>query len=180
MSKHVGEKCRKLCISHILSSQRGITPSKIDAKWWHSHLLCSTSKQSHVQNFSSICQGITPSKIDAKWWHSSLICSTLKQSHVQKFQLNMSKRVGESVENCISYILSPQRSITPSKIDAKWQHSSCSVVYQSKVMCKISAQYVRACRRKLRKTVYFLYSKFQKRHNSFKNWRKEMTLELAL
>ena len=35
MSKHVGEKCGKLHISiitHILSSQRGITPSKIDVK----------------------------------------------------------------------------------------------------------------------------------------------------
>ena len=32
MSKHVGEKCGKLCISSILSSQRGITPTKIEAK----------------------------------------------------------------------------------------------------------------------------------------------------
>ena len=45
MSKHVGEKCGKQCISYILSSQRGITPSKIDAKWQHSNLLCSTLKQ---------------------------------------------------------------------------------------------------------------------------------------
>ena len=47
-------------------------------------------------------------------------------------------------------------------------------------MCKISAQYVKACMRKVRKTVYFLYSKFTERHNSFKNWRKVMTLELDL
>ena len=32
MSKHVGEKCGKLHITFVLSSQRGITPSKIDAK----------------------------------------------------------------------------------------------------------------------------------------------------
>ena len=32
MSKHVGENCKKLHISYILSSQRDITPSKIDAK----------------------------------------------------------------------------------------------------------------------------------------------------
>ena len=32
MSKHIGEKCGKLHITYILSSQRGITPSKIDAK----------------------------------------------------------------------------------------------------------------------------------------------------
>ena len=41
----------------ILSSQRSITPSKMDAKWQHSNLLCSTLKLSHVQNFSSI-----------QWW----------------------------------------------------------------------------------------------------------------
>ena len=29
-SKHVGEKCEKLCISSILSSERGITPTEID------------------------------------------------------------------------------------------------------------------------------------------------------
>ena len=32
MSKHVGEKCGKLCISSILSPKRGnVTPTKIDA-----------------------------------------------------------------------------------------------------------------------------------------------------
>ena len=31
MSKQVGEKCGKLCISSNLSSKRGITPTKIDA-----------------------------------------------------------------------------------------------------------------------------------------------------
>ena len=57
---------------------------------------------------------------------------------------------------------------------------TCSVVHQNKVMCKISAQYVTACRRKVRKTMYFLYSMFTKRHNSFKNWRKVTTLILDL
>ena len=32
MSKHVGEKRGKLNITYILSSKRGVTPSKIDAK----------------------------------------------------------------------------------------------------------------------------------------------------
>ena len=32
----------------------------------------------------------------------------------------------------------------------------------------------------MRKTVYFQYSKFQKGHNSYKNWRKLTTLELDL
>ena len=35
-------------------------------------------------------------------------------------------------------------------------------------------------RRKLRKTVYFHYSKFQKGHNSYKNGQKLMTLKLDL
>ena len=38
MSEHAGEKFGKLCISYILSSKRGITPSKIDAKGRHSNL----------------------------------------------------------------------------------------------------------------------------------------------
>ena len=113
------------------------------AEWRHLNLICNTLKhicntlkQSPAQNFNSTSQrdilssqrNITPSKIDAKWQHSNLLCSTLKQSHVQKFQLNVSEHAGE----------------------------------------------------KVRKTVNFLYSKFQKRHNSFKNWRKVMTLKLDL
>ena len=58
MSKHVREKCGKIHISYILSSQRDIPPSKIDAKWRQSNLICSTLKESHVQNFSSICQSM--------------------------------------------------------------------------------------------------------------------------
>ena len=58
ISKHVGEKCGKLHITYILSSQRGITPWKIDVKWRPSNMICSSSKQSHVQNFSSICQSM--------------------------------------------------------------------------------------------------------------------------
>ena len=46
---------RKLRISSFLSSKRGITPTKIDANWLHSNLICSTLKQSHMENFSSIC-----------------------------------------------------------------------------------------------------------------------------
>ena len=38
MSKHVGENCGKLCISCILSSKRGITPSKLDGNRRHSKL----------------------------------------------------------------------------------------------------------------------------------------------
>ena len=58
MSKHVGEKCGKLCISSILSSKRGITPTKNDANERHSNLIRITVKQSHMQNFSSISQSM--------------------------------------------------------------------------------------------------------------------------
>ena len=44
----------------------------------------------------------------------------------------------------------------------------------------MSAQYVKACKRKVKKTVYFQFSKFQKGHNSHKNWRKLMTKGLDL
>ena len=64
MSKHVGEKCGKLHITYILSSKRGITPSKIDAKWRHSNLICSTLKQSDVENFSSICQSMYEKSVE--------------------------------------------------------------------------------------------------------------------
>ena len=58
MSKHVREKCGKLCISSILSSKRGITPTKFDGSRQHSNSICSTVKQSEMQNFSSICQSV--------------------------------------------------------------------------------------------------------------------------
>ena len=81
---------------------------------------------------------------------------------------------------CISSILSSKRGKTPTEIDANWRHSNliCSTVKQSHM--QISAQYVKACKRKVRKTVYFEYSKFTKRHNSYKNWSKRTTLKLAL
>ena len=55
-----------------------------------------------------------------------------------------------------------------------------TVLRQNVSLWKISAQYVKACTIKVRKTVYFQYSKFQKGHNSYKNWRKLTTLELYL
>ena len=56
MSMHVREKCGKLCISSILISKRGITPTKLDANWRDSNLIWSTVNQSHMQYFSSTCQ----------------------------------------------------------------------------------------------------------------------------
>ena len=64
MSKHVREKCRKLCISSILSSKRSITPTRIDANWRHSNLVCSTVKQSHMQNSSSMCQSMLEKSVE--------------------------------------------------------------------------------------------------------------------
>ena len=75
MSKHVRQKCEKLCISYILSSKRGISPLKIKA---------SCRKPSIIYILSSKV-GMTPLKIDAKWRLTNLICSTFKQSHMQNF-----------------------------------------------------------------------------------------------
>ena len=87
MSEHAGENCGKLCNSYILSSKRGMTPSKIDTKGRHSNLLCSKN---------------------------------IKTKSCVNFQLNMSEHLEEECGKlCISYILSSQRGITPSKIDAK-------------------------------------------------------------
>ena len=157
MSKHVREECRQLCISSILSSNMDITPTKIDANWWHSNLICSTVKRSyakyqlnmskHVREKSGkLCissilsskRGITPTKIDTCWWHSDLICSTVKQSHMQKFQLNkLCKSMWEEKcgKLCISSILSSKRGLTPKKIDGNRWHSNliCSTVKQRNI-----------------------------------------------
>ena len=43
----VREKCGIVSISSILSYKRGITPTKNDANWRHSNLICNTVKQIH-------------------------------------------------------------------------------------------------------------------------------------
>ena len=61
ISKHVTEKCWKLCkTAYFLYSkfEKRHNFSKIDAKWRHSHFICSTFKQSHMKNFSSIFQNM--------------------------------------------------------------------------------------------------------------------------
>ena len=79
----------------------------------------------------------------------------------------MFKHVREKCEKlCISSILSSKRGITPTEINAIDDTGTLSVVQKSKVICKISAQYVKACKRKVQNTEYFQYSKFQKGHNS--------------
>ena len=91
--------------------------------------------------------------------------------------INKSKRERENCGKlCIFSILHSKRGMTPTKIDRNWRHLNliCSTVKQSHM------QYVKACRRKVRKTAHYLYSKFTKRHNSFKNWRKVTTLKLDL
>ena len=126
-------------------------------------------------------RSITPSKIDAKWQHSNLLCSSFKTKSCAKFQLNMSEHAGENYGKlCISYILSSKRVITPSKIDAKWWHSNliCSTLKQSHVQ-NFSSICFKHVGEKCGK-LYFLHTKSTKKLNSFKNWRKVTTLELAL
>ena len=185
-------------IFSILSSKRGITPTKIDRNWQHWNLICSKAKQNHMQNFSSICQsvqeksaencissilrskrGITPTEIDGNWQHWNLICSTVKKviCKISAWYIKACKRKVRKI--AYSSILGSKRGITPTEIDGNWRHSNL-ISSTVKVKCKISAQYVKACKNKVRKTVYFQFSTFQKGHNSHKNWRKLTTLELDL
>ena len=61
------------------------------------------------------------------------------------------------------------------------EHRVCEKKVTSKnLVLNISAQYVKSCRRKVQKTVYFQYSKFQKGHNSYKNWHNLTTPKLDL
>ena len=149
MSKHVREKSGKLCISSILRSKRGTTPTKIDANWRHSNLIWRTVKK-------VIC------KISAQY----VTAYRRKVHKAVYFQYSKSKMGHNSYKYW--------RKLTTLKPDL--------TVQLKKVICKISAQYVEACtgKRKVRKTVYFQYSKVQKGHNSYKNWRKLTTLELDL
>ena len=88
-------------------------------------------------------------------------------------------KIFSSIVNAYRRQVQEMEELTVSQMDAERQHLNliCNALKQSHY-CKISAQYVEACRRKVRKTGHFLYSKFIKRHNSFKNWRKVTTLEL--
>ena len=71
----------------------------------------------------------------------------------------MSKHIEEKCGKLfISSMLSTKRGITPTKIDYT---GTWSDVHSMKVIYKISAQYAKAFRRKVQKTVYFQYFKFQ-------------------
>ena len=61
---------------------------------------------------------------------------------------------------------------TESQTDTELLHPNLIFCTLNKVICKVSAQYVKARRRKVQKTVYFQYSGFQKGHNSHKNQPK--------
>ena len=103
MSKHVGEKCGKLCISSILSSKRGIPPLKIDANWRHSNLICSTVKKKSYAKFKLNMSKHVSNFFDLKgqrhdWdqclftkiiWHEILI--EFLQKVIQKFTNHFGK-----------------------------------------------------------------------------------------
>ena len=59
------------------------------------------------------------------------------------------------------------------KLELKYSKTKSSVKLQL-------TQYVKACKRKKLKTVYFQYSKFTNGHYSHKNWCKMTTLDLDL
>ena len=58
----------------------------------------------------------------------------------------MSKHVGEKCGKLrISSILSSKRGITPTNIDKNDETQNWSGVHKKEIMCKISAQYFKAC-----------------------------------
>ena len=116
-------KVRKLCISSIRSSKRGITPTRIDENWCDSNLIWSSLNESHIQNFSTICQimlknsagkcffsikssgrVITSTKTNTNRQHSNF-CSTVKQSYVQNFSSISQSMQEKCTENCVFPIL---------------------------------------------------------------------------
>ena len=104
----------------------------------------------------------------------------LRRLMTLKFNLkfiNVSKHIEEKCGKlCISSILSSKRGITPTKID---DTRSWSDVHSMKVIYKISAQYAKACRRKVQKTISSILSS-KMGHNSYKHWRKLTTLGIDL
>ena len=71
-------------------------------------------------------------------------------------------------ETVIGSIISFKRGITPTKNDdtRTWPD-----IHINEVIYKFLAQYVKACKKKVRKTVYFQKFEFQKGHNSCKKWQ---------
>ena len=101
--------------------------------------------------------------VRTKKWHKLMILEIdlrfIKQkSYTKLISGQYVKNVGEKWGKlCIFSILSYKRGITPTKID---DTQTCSEVHEMKVIYKISAQYFKACGKKVRKTMYFRYSKF--------------------
>ena len=130
MSKHIEEKCGKLCISSIPNTKRGITPTKIDdtRTWSDVHWqkviykisaqyakACrgKVQKTVYFQYFKFQIWSMSPTKTDANWRHSKFIYSTVKQNYAQ-FHLYMSKHLGKKYRKlCIYSIISSKRGITP-------------------------------------------------------------------
>ena len=125
-----------------------------------------------ISSILSYKRGTTPTKSDGKWRHINLIWEYSKTESYAKFQLNMSKHEREKCGKLyISSFSVPKGALLLQKLTQTDDTRTWCVVWWNKVICKISAQYVKACKRKVRKTLYFQYSMFQKGHNSYKNWR---------
>ena len=156
MSKHVGGKCRKLCISSILSSKRDITPTTKAQKTAHNKpvmkiLNKQLSKHAQVTKvqYAQVHKTSTVLVYNSRNGHqmTTLILDLMfmKRKLCTKFQRKL----------CISNILTAKRGIAHIKIDANTL--TWSEVHNRKVIYKISAQYVKACRKEVRKTVFQIF-----------------------
>ena len=78
----------------------------------------------------------------------------------------MSKHVGKRWRKlCTFSILSSKRRITPTKMTQIYNTRAWCKVHKGKVTYRILAQYVKSCRWKVQKTVYFQYSKNKTKQN---------------
>ena len=122
-------------------------------------LLCfaDDTKTEHCKfrkDYNSYINGRKTTTLELDMWF------TIRKSYT-KFQLNMSKHVGEKYEKLfIPSILSTKRG---KKLTQNDHTQSRSQVHTKKDLYKMSSQYNKACRSKVRKTVFIKYSMFQKR-----------------
>ena len=153
----------------------GRTESQTDTEWWHSNLIyCTLNKviwkflAQYVQaNRRKVRKTVYFQYSKSKnghyfyknWCKLTTLLLDLRYSKTKsyiKFQLNISKNGREKCRKlCISSILSSKRGITPKKLTQIDDNRTWSVVQQNKVICKYSAQYNKARKKKSEKLRFF-------------------------
>ena len=178
----MGKKCGKLCISNFSNFRKGqnsykkwrmLTILKIDLKSIKrkSYTKFQVKVSKHVREkcgklyfqHSNFRKGQNSYKNKRKLTTLEINFESIKRKLYTKIQANVWKHVGEKCRKlCISCILGPKQAVLLQKLSQIDDNQTWSEVHCMKVIFKISAQYFKAYNRKMGKTVYFKYSKFQK------------------